>query len=153
MGDGGNVDIVREAIEANRSGPPEETIEVAVSLAHPEIVFTSRITAVEGRAYQGHEGLRRYFEDLSAAFREWRSEVLEVTELGTGTVLGESFMRAVAKESGVPLELRSGLICRLTGGKLLQISVYGSREEALEVAQAETSETPAAPSRPHFGAP
>lgn len=53
-----NVEIVRRAIEPNRSGPPKATIEVAVSLSDPAIEFTSLVAAVEGRTYRGHEGVR-----------------------------------------------------------------------------------------------
>jgi hypothetical protein len=62
-----NVEIVRRAIDANRSGPPEETVDVAVALSDPACVFASRLSSVDGATYRGHDGIRRYFADLADA--------------------------------------------------------------------------------------
>ena len=69
-----NVEIVRRLLAANRSGPPEETREVALSLAAPEVEFRSRVMEVEGAEYLGHAGVRQYFDDMADAFRSWRNE-------------------------------------------------------------------------------
>jgi len=39
-----------------------------VAVCDPEIRFRSRITAVEGPAYEGHQGVRRYIANLADAF-------------------------------------------------------------------------------------
>jgi hypothetical protein len=128
-----NVEIVRRAIEANRSGPPGETVEKAVALAHPDFEFVSRLSAVEGRSYRGKDGIRRYYEDLADAWQEWHIEVYEVTEIGHETVLSDSIFRGTGK-SGVEAELRSGIVWMLSGGKVIGMHSYPSRKEALEAA-------------------
>lgn len=122
----------RRAIEANRSGPPEATVDVALSLSDPAIEFTSLVAAVEGRTYRGHDGVRRYFEDLAAVWREWHNEPQEIVEIKPGTVVGEARWRGIGRDSGVAMELRIAGAFELAAGKLVRVSMYPTREEALQ---------------------
>jgi ketosteroid isomerase-like protein len=128
-----NVKIVRQAYEANRSGPPAETVDRALVLAHPDCEFISRLTSVEGATYRGHEGVRAYFEDLADAFREWRNEVDQITEVGPQVVMTEGICRATGK-SGVEVELRTAMVWELSDGKVIALHAYPTRQEALEAA-------------------
>ena len=127
------MEIVRRAIEANRSGPPAETVEKAAELAHPDLEFVSRLTAVEGGSYRGIDGARAYYADLTDAWREWRNELREVAEVGPNTVLTESVFRGIGR-SGVDAELRSFVVWTLSEGRIIRMHSYPSREEALESA-------------------
>jgi hypothetical protein len=53
-----NEEPVRVFAEAVTRADPE----LAVSVSDPEIEFLS-VLAVSGRAYHGHDGVRRYFAD------------------------------------------------------------------------------------------
>jgi ketosteroid isomerase-like protein len=128
-----NVEIVRRALEANRSGPPDATVEVVKELAHPDFEFTSRLSSIEGSTYRGPDGLRRYFEDMADAFQEWRNDVNEMTEVGPDTVLADITFHATG-HSGVAVELQSFVACVLSSGKIVRIHAYPSRREALEAA-------------------
>jgi ketosteroid isomerase-like protein len=129
-----NVEIVRRLMELNRSGPPDQTIEVALSLVDPAVEFRSRITAVQGAEYKGHEGVRDYFADLADAFREWRNEPEEIVEVSPDAVLGDITFHGVGRESGMEVELRSAIVCVLAHGKCVRVLVYPTRAEALEAA-------------------
>ena len=100
-----NVKLVQRLIAANRSGPPQETTEIALSLVDPALEFRSRITAVEGATYLGHEGVRRYFDDLADAFRDWRNEPDEIVAVGPDAVIAINTFRAVARERSIPFRL------------------------------------------------
>jgi ketosteroid isomerase-like protein len=126
-----NVEIVRQALAANRSGRPDETTEAVVAVADPSCSFTSRLTAVEGVAYRGHEGIREYFQDLADAFQEWTNETHEIEELRSDAVLTDITFRGVGR-SGVGVELRSALLWVLFDGKVVRAHAYGTREEALQ---------------------
>ena len=126
-----NVEVVRRAIDANRSGSPEDTVERAMALADPNCVFTSRLTSVGGAAYQGHQGARAYFADMADAWREWRHEVNEMTEVGPNAVLTQVTFRATGK-SGVDVAQRIAMVWVLSGRRILEIHSYPSRQEALE---------------------
>ena len=129
-----NVEIVRRLYAANRSGPPEETVDVALALSTPDFEFRSRVAAVEGGDYHGHEGGRRYFEDMAAAWREWHNEPEEMVEVSPDAVLVESTFHGVGRDSGTPVELRSAIVFVLSGGKVAGAFSYSTREEALAAA-------------------
>ena len=126
-----NVKIVRRAVEANRSGPPVDTVEVAVELFHPEGEFVSHVSSVEGGAYRGKDGARAYYADLTDVWQEWRNELREVTEVGPDTIITENVFCGTAR-SGVSVERPSTLTWTLLDGKVVRLHSYPSREEALE---------------------
>jgi hypothetical protein len=128
-----SIEIVREAIAANRSGPPEETLERALAITHPEMEFLSRLSSIEGAIYRGHEGTRRYFADMADAWREWRLVLEALEELGSDQVYAQAMMHAVG-QSGVAIELRSWLIVEVADEKVRRMNVYPTREEALAAA-------------------
>lgn len=128
-----NLEIVRQAYDANRSGRPEDTVDVCLALADPSVEFRSRLTSVEGSTYNGHDGVRRYFADMADAWEEWRNDVGEVRDLGHEAVLTTATFRATGK-SGVEVELLSAIVWVLSDGKVVRMHAYPTPEEALEAA-------------------
>ena len=129
-----NVELVERLLAANRSGPPEETREITLSLTDPAVEFRSRITAVEGGAYVGHDGVRRYADDMTDAFREWRNEASEIVEVGPGTVLVDNVFHGIGKDSGMEVDLRSAILFVVSEGKIARCLSYATRQEALDAA-------------------
>jgi ketosteroid isomerase-like protein len=127
-----NVEIVRQAIEANRSDNLEALRESIVAFWDPSCEFTSVMAAVEPETYRGHDGLRRYLNDLVESWGEWRNEVEDVFEAGPNTVVVIFRSHQIGKDSGAAVEARRAMVTVLSGGKLLRARVYPSREEALE---------------------
>ena len=128
-----NVKIVRQAYGTLRSDISAETIENTMALADPELELISRLASVEGTTYRGHDGLRVYREDLNDAFREWRNDLHEITEVGSNAVMTEGTFRATG-HSGVDVELLSATLWTLSGGIVVKAHSYPSRHEALEAA-------------------
>src|SRR5918998_5455895 len=56
-----------------------------VALMDEEIEVESRLAAMEG-AYSGHEGLRRWWDDVSETLPDYRVEVLEARQIGGGAL-------------------------------------------------------------------
>jgi ketosteroid isomerase-like protein len=129
-----NVEIVKRILAANRSGPPEETREVALSLAAPEVEFRSRVMEVEGGEYFGHDGVRRAFDDMADAFRSWRNEAEAFAEVSPGGVLVDNVFHGIGKESGMEVELRSAILFIIREGRVTRCLSYSTRAEALEAA-------------------
>jgi ketosteroid isomerase-like protein len=135
-----NVEIVREAAEANRSADldardEEDRAARRVALWDPDCEYTSVMAALEPATYHGHDGIRRYLSDLAKRWAEWRTEPEEVFDIDPDTVFATLRFRAVGKDSGVPVEALLGSVFVLRDGKLLRGRTYPSREEALEAAE------------------
>jgi ketosteroid isomerase-like protein len=104
--------------------------EAAVAVSHPEIEFLS-VLAVSGRAYRGHDGIRRYFEDVASAWAEWRVELHRIAPAPDGRVAIVMTMHFRGKESGAALSASSAHVWTLKDGKLLRNEPYRDHEQAL----------------------
>ena len=131
---GDNVEIVRELLATNRSGRPDETVDRAVELADSRVELRSRVSALEGGTYHGHEGMRAYVKDLTTAFREWRNEPTEIVQITEDVILADNTFHGIGRDSGVAVELRSAIVFVLAEGKVVRCLSYGTRGEALEAA-------------------
>ena len=127
-----NVEVVREVIESNRSDDLEARIQEAVALWDPSCEYTRVTVAVDLQTYRGHDGIRRYFSDMADSWAEWRSEVEEIVEVGTDTVVATYRSHLTGRDSGVPVEVRLGGVFVLSQGKVLRGQTYSSPQEALE---------------------
>src|SRR5918997_6754502 len=56
-----------------------------VALRDEEMEVESRLAAREG-AYRGHEGLRRWWDDVSETLPDYRVEVLDARQVGDGAL-------------------------------------------------------------------
>ena len=131
-----NVEIVRRLITTNRSGPYEDTLDVGLAVSDPRIEFVSRLTQVEGAAYRGHEGVRRYRADLDDAWESWHNELHSIEEISPGLVLAEITFHGTA-QSGVDAALSSAAVFVLSdAGLITRAYVCPTREEALAAAEA-----------------
>ena len=102
----------------------------ALQVCHPEIEFLS-VLALGGQAYHGHNGIRKYFADISSAWEEWRVEVHRVSTAPDGRVVIVMTMHCRGRESGTVLSERTGHIWTLRDGRLWQNEPYRDPEEAL----------------------
>jgi ketosteroid isomerase-like protein len=127
-----NVELVRQIIDANRSDRLQAAIEAAVALSHPTIEFTSIMAAVSPQTYRGHDGIRRYFNEMADSWEEWRNETEEVFDAGPDMVVVVFRSSVIGKASGVAVETQRAMVCVLSEGKLLRGQVYPSRAEALK---------------------
>ena len=127
-----NAEVVRRTLELNRSGDIEELASQQLPLWDPECEFTSVMAAVKPEIYRGHDGLRRYLDELSDAWEEWRMEVEDTVEVNSSVVIATFLSHLVGKGSGVTVEARRAMVAELSNGKILRARVYASREEAIE---------------------
>ena len=72
--------------------------DAALAVCDEEIEFLS-VLAVDGLAYVGHEGIRRYFDDIASAWEEWRVDVHGTDVAPDGRVVIEMTMHARAREA------------------------------------------------------
>lgn len=126
MAASGNEEPVRAFAEAITRGD----LEAALALCHPELDFLSMLD-VSGRRHYGHEGIRRYFEDVASAWEEWRTEVHRVVEGADGRVAIVMTMHVRGRESGAALSEYAAHVWTVEKGKLLRNELYRDPEEAL----------------------
>jgi ketosteroid isomerase-like protein len=103
-----------------------------LELADPEIEWYSGATRVEGGAFRGREGMRRFWTDTYAVYDELVTSIEEVREAGD-MVVGLGRLRGRSK-GGVPVDTQYGLVLRYRDGLLVSGSDWFSHAEALEAA-------------------
>jgi len=124
MGEQGD-DVVRRFAEAITRCD----IEAGVAVCDPEVEFLS-VLAVDGRTYVGHDGIRRYFDDINSAWEEWRVDIHATAVAPDGRVIIEMTMHALGKGSGAPLAEFAAHVWTLRNGKLLRNEPFRDRGQA-----------------------
>jgi ketosteroid isomerase-like protein len=102
----------------------------ALAVCHPKIEFLS-VLAVSGRRYNGHDGIRAYFDDIASAWSEWRVEVDQIVPGPDGRVAIVMSMHVRGKESGAILSARTDHVWTLKDGKLFRNQPFREPGEAL----------------------
>ena len=126
-----NVELVRESCKAWVRGDFDATFE----RFHPEIEWdTTRFEDwVESKVYRGKDEVRRFLDEWLAVWDSYEAGVEKVVEAGDAVVVFW-WQRMTGRQSGVPVELNSGQVWTLRGGKVLRTENYTDRDEALEAA-------------------
>ena len=124
-----NVDLYRRGIEAfNR-----RDLEAFLALADPDVVGISRVLAIEGGSYRGHDGTREWWRDLLGVFPEFRIEVVWVRDAGDLTV-SELRNSAHGEGGAAALEEFVWQVSEWRDGRVVRWQMYESEEEAIEAA-------------------
>ena len=123
-----NVESYRRAAAAWARGD----LDAALAFADEDAEIISRVFMLEG-SYRGHEGVRRWWQDLHDSFPDWDAEVGEVRALGDAT-LAVLHVRAHGGESGAPVEETMWHLARWRNGQMVRLSSHNSEAEALEAA-------------------
>jgi ketosteroid isomerase-like protein len=120
-----NVERVHEAVSAfNR-----RDIDAFLGLVDPDVHFTPHVVVVEG-GYRGHDGIRRWWQDLFDIFPDWSVEP-EVRDLGDVT-LAKLRVRGHGGESGTPVDQVLWQVAEWNEhSKIVRLTNYGEEAEAL----------------------
>ena len=122
----GNIELHRRAIDAYNA----YDLEAFIPIADPSIEFHS-LGAEIGGVYQGHDGLRKFLEDLDDAWGgEVRLEPEAFFDLGEYTLLFQ-VLHGRGKESGAKVAMPVANVMRWRDGRCVYIKVYTNREDAL----------------------
>jgi ketosteroid isomerase-like protein len=122
--EGSDREIVQRAFEAFGRGD----IEGVVELCDPDI--TVRDPQRTGTTFRGPDGLRNFFAEWMENWEEYRSELVEFTELG-GEILVRAHQTGKGKLSGIEINQDVFVIVRLRDGKFVEYRIYATREDAV----------------------
>lgn len=112
--------------EAITGGSPD----AAIAICDPEVEFSS-VLGIDGHAYEGHEGIRQYLDDVKSAWADWSVEVNRIVEGGDGRGAIVMTMHARGKGSGASLHEHTAHIWTLRDARLLRNRPYREPAEAL----------------------
>lgn len=122
-----NVEIIRRGLDAYNRGDVEAVLETA----DPDIEFVPLRSLVVGGSYRGHDGIRRFFEDLD---EEWENRVIGNEEFrereNSVLLLGE--FEARGRASGMQVLAPVAWLFELRSGKVVRMRAYSSQDEALQ---------------------
>jgi ketosteroid isomerase-like protein len=123
-----NVELACRAFDAfNR-----RDLDAYLALMDDDVEAVPRAVAMEGGDnYHGHDGVRRWWEDLFAVFPDFTVEVVEAHDLGDVT-LALLRQRARGAGSDTPTEESIWNAARWRRGKCIWWRTFDVRAEALE---------------------
>ena len=128
-----NVEVVRGMLEAYARGGADGVIDFIHPDFHGEV--PPEVSA-EPDSYDGHDGVRRYFDSFYEIVDDLRFDAEELVELGPDVVAARGLITGQGRESGIPIEMRVPMLMRLRDGKLTGMVGYRDWDEAVAAASA-----------------
>jgi ketosteroid isomerase-like protein len=87
--------------------------------------------SAEPDSYDGHDGVRRYFDSFYEIVDDLRFDAEELVELGPDVVAARGLITGQGRESGIPIEMRVPMLMRLRDGKLIGMEGYRDWDDAI----------------------
>ena len=110
---GENTEVVRRAHGALTRGDSEGFAREMTE----DVEGMSRVMAVEGVTYRGHDDMRRFIDEMHSVFPDFRSEVVSTVE-GHDVVVAELRFSGTGVRSGLATEGRTWQALILRDGKI-----------------------------------
>jgi ketosteroid isomerase-like protein len=112
----------------------QHDIDALLALTDPDVELIPRLAEVDGGGpYRGHDGLRSWWENLFGVWPDFKSEVVEVRDLGAVTVARVRMSgQGIASEAAT--DQTSWVVTEWRDGKAIWWRVFQSEAEALAAA-------------------
>jgi ketosteroid isomerase-like protein len=120
-----NVEVVRRLMDAG----DHDDLQAALACIDPDVEFIPLRAGTEG-VYRGHEGVERFWADNRETFETFEPNY-ELRDVG-GRVLAWGTIHVRGRGSGVEMDIPTGGIFDVRGGRIVRWQDFGSREKALE---------------------
>jgi ketosteroid isomerase-like protein len=105
----------------------------------PDGEHVTRFAALEGRIYQGFDGLEQFLAESREQFERFDVVLERIVGEGDHRVAIYS-VDALTRDTQIPIQQRLGMTVDLRDGRLLRTRVYADPREALEVAGLSTGD-------------
>jgi uncharacterized protein len=121
-----NVEIIRRGLDAYNRGDVDAVLETA----DPDIEFVPLRSLIVGGSYHGHDGIRKFFEDLDEEWDDFSISKEEFREREDAVLLLGEF-EATGKASGMQVQHPVAWLFELRSGKVVRMRAFSSQDEAL----------------------
>ena len=122
-----NVELLRRGFTAlNHSD-----LEVFLATVHPEVEFTSLIAEAEGQTFRGHDGVRRWWQEVVLPLGGLHGEPEEIRDLGDSAL---ARVVATYRPRGVEVPQTIWIIVRYRDGMAIWWQFFRTQADALEAA-------------------
>ncbi len=116
---------VRNALEALN----ERNVDRYLSHCTDDVRLESPVAAIEG-AYEGPDGIRRFFGDVRDAIPDLRVEIERLDPAGPERVFARLRGRASGRVSGIALSFALANVYELVDGKIRRVRVFRDENAA-----------------------
>ena len=123
-----SAEVARAAVDAFMA----RDLDGILALADEEIVVRSLLTEAERPLYQGHEGVREWFENVFGVFPDWLPRPRPASHDEDGAVVIGLDVTATGGGSGVPIEQTFWLGARVRDAKIVFVGFCRTESDALE---------------------
>lgn len=123
------VEAITTGVEALNRGD----LDGMLATLDPDVELIPLRALLDGTTYRGHEGMRRWMDDIAEDWTKYQLTVDEVREVRPGRVLVRARMN-LRGHSGVELENPGIWVCDLKASKVTRIEFFTDLEAALTAA-------------------
>jgi ketosteroid isomerase-like protein len=126
-----NVEVAREAHAAFNARDLDRFLDVW----HADCEYRPALEGgLEGGGgiYRGHDGIRRWWQEMRDAWSDMGSEMKEIQDLGDGRLLVSIILRVRAETDDMGLEAPFFQVITSRDGRLLSSHDFSSKAAALE---------------------
>jgi hypothetical protein len=126
-----NVEVVKRAVAAVN----DRDIESYLACCTEDVRMENPVAAIQG-AYEGSDGIRRFFADVLDTSPDFRVTIERLESIGTDRVLGFMVLNMSGRASGINLgsDLPSTNLYDFSHGKIKRVRIFFDRREALKAA-------------------
>jgi ketosteroid isomerase-like protein len=123
-----SAEIVRKMLDVLNSEGTEAALEWFAEDFHG--VVPPELSA-EPDSYDGHDGVRRYFDSFHEIVSDLRFDAEELVDVAPEAVASRWLITGSGRESGIPIEMRVSGVARVRDGKVAGLEAYPTWEEAV----------------------
>ena len=107
----------------------------------PNIEIVSAFGGIEERTYRGHDGLRRWVQDVTEAFDEWTLHIHEIEHLAPDRALVVGAVHFRGRGSGLTVDLPCAWLMEHDEGRLRRFEAFPNRVDEARAAARDASST------------
>jgi ketosteroid isomerase-like protein len=121
-----NEQLVRDGFDSIRA----HDVRAMLSIAAVDIEVHTRLGSVTGEPYRGHDGIRRWFDDIGEQFASFEPDVSELSEVVEGRVFAAARVETRGKVSDLPWREDLCYVVEIADSKVTRVETFLDRGEA-----------------------